>query len=405
MRQPACNAALARALKGCDERLLADAGVRCAEDGSILPLAMPFGPDGAAGIACGSAASLRSAPIQWRAWLAKADRVALAIGAFFIVLLALDPEQARESASFTLDQLFWVSPFILLSAALAAAISASGADHQLGRVFTGHPTRTILAAAIFGALSPFCSCSVVPLIAALLAARVPLAPVMAFWIASPLMDPESFILTVAIIDLPFALARTAVALGLGVLAGLATHLVASRMLAEPLRANPLSGAASVWSAPDLPALADGRVAWRFWRRAERRQAFARQAMAIFGFLFKWLALAYALESLLVAYLPGPSVAALTGGGEWWVIPASVAIGIPTYLNGYAALPLIGELLDKGMQPGAAMGFLVSGEITSIPSAMAVFMLVRTRVFAWYLLVGILGALLAGFGYQLVLSLL
>ena len=82
------------------------------------------------------------------------------------------------------------------------------------------------------------------------------------------------------------------------------------------------------------------------------------------------------------------------------IPVSPTIVIPAYLNGYAAIPLVAGLIEKGMVPGAAMAFMVAGGVTSIPAAMGVHALVRRDVFVSYLLFGIGAALLAGYGFQL-----
>ena len=105
-------------------------------------------------------------------------------------LLAL-PHQASDSAWFTAQAALNVAPFFALSIALAAYAKASGAENLIARAFTGPPGSVmIVVASLMGALSPFCSCGVIPVIAALLATGVPLAPVMAFWLASPLMDPS-----------------------------------------------------------------------------------------------------------------------------------------------------------------------------------------------------------------------
>ena len=111
--------------------------------------------------------------------------MALAIG--FAMLALFLPEQAYDTLTFTTDALIGVSIFLLLSIGVAAYAKASGADALIARAFTGDMSRMIIAAALMGALSPFCSCGVIPLIAALLSMGVPLAPVMAFWLASPLM--------------------------------------------------------------------------------------------------------------------------------------------------------------------------------------------------------------------------
>ena len=82
------------------------------------------------------------------------------------------------------------------------------------------------------------------------------------------------------------------------------------------------------------------------------------------FLGKWLTLAFVLESLMLAYVPAELVASTLGGG-WLSVLAATFVGVPAYLNGYAALPLVGGLIDQGMAPGAGMAFLLAGGVTSI----------------------------------------
>ena len=104
---------------------------------------------------------------------------------------------------------------------------------------------------------------------------------------------------------------------------------------------------------------------------------------------------------MVAWLPAGLVLESVGGGAWQAIPLAALVGVPAYLNGFAAIPLIGELLNQGMMPGAALTFLVAGGVTSLPAAMAVFALVRRPVFLWYLAFALAGAVLVGTAYQAV----
>jgi hypothetical protein len=139
--------------------------------------------------------------------------------------------------------------------------------------------------------------------------------------------------------------------------------------------------------------------WAFWRDAARRAAFTAEARDIGLFLAKWLLFAFTIESLMVRWLPPEMIVSHLGGENVYAIPLAVAIGVPAYLNGFAAVPLMGELMSMGMAPGAALAFLVAGGVTSLPAAMAVFALVRAPVFLWYLAVSLLGSLAIGFAYQ------
>jgi uncharacterized membrane protein YraQ (UPF0718 family) len=327
------------------------------------------------------------------------DRVWLATAAVFLVLLAFLPEQALASAGFVLDAFAWILPFLLASVLLAAWLKAAGADRMIGATVSRSPGRAVVAFAAAGALSPFCSCGVVPLIAALLAAGVPLPAVMAFWVASPLMDPEMFVLMWAMIGLEFTLAKTLAAFALGLGAGFAT-LAAQRagLFAAPLRAIS-TGGCGTGNTCGSDGVAPMELRWAFWRDQARRAAFAAEARDIGLFLAKWLLFAFTIESLMVRWLPPETIVSYLGGENVFAIPLAVAIGVPAYLNGFAAVPLVGELMSMGMAPGAALAFLVAGGVTSLPAAMAVFALVRAPVFGWYLLVSLLGSLVIGYAYQ------
>ncbi len=103
---------------------------------------------------------------------------------------------------------------------------------------------------------------------------------------------------------------------------------------------------------------------------------------------------------MVAYVPAAAIAELLGGDTVWAIPLAVLVGVPAYLNGYAALGLVSGLLEIGMAPGAAMAFLVAGGVTSIPAAVAVFALVKRGAFFLYIGLALTGATAAGIAFQL-----
>jgi uncharacterized membrane protein YraQ (UPF0718 family) len=340
----------------------------------------------------------------WPDWVTTllGDRVVIALGLGILVLGAVDAGQVVPSLRFTGASLLSMGPFLVLAVAIAAYAKATGADKLIARAFSGNPAMAVVAAALVGALSPFCSCGVIPLIAAMLVAGVPLAPVMAFWIASPIMDPEMFVLTAAGIGLGFTVAKTIATVCMGLMAGFVVLAMERRgWLSSPLKSAPACGTCR----PTFDASAPVAVTWKFWHEPQRREDFSAEARDIGWFLGKWLTLAFFLESLMVAYVPTELIAGVVGEGNAFAVPLAALVGIPSYLNGYAAIPLVAGLLDLGMSPGAAMTFITSGAVSSIPAAIAVYALVKKSVFALYALLGLTGSILAGFGYQLALSLI
>jgi uncharacterized membrane protein YraQ (UPF0718 family) len=125
--------------------------------------------------------SLRALAVlpPWR-WSVPVDRVWLASGLILLCLFAVVPAQGQASLAFAVASLVDVLPYLLASILIAAYAQASGADSLIAHAFRGRAAVMIALAALMGALSPFCSCGVIPLIAALLAMGVPLSAVMAF---------------------------------------------------------------------------------------------------------------------------------------------------------------------------------------------------------------------------------
>ena len=288
--------------------------------------------------------------------------------------------------------------FILFAVVALGWIQASGAEGQIARAFSGPETRMIVLAAVVGGLAPFCSCEIIPFIAALLAMGVPLSAVMALWLSSPLMDPAMFSITASALGVDFAIGKTLAAISLGIGGGFAVMALSrTRLVAEPLRPE--------WAPSGCcgssNALLDNTTppVWRFWHDPERRAMFTRSAATNALFLLKWLLLAYLLEALMVRHLPAEWVASAVGGDGVQPIVIGALIGGPAYLNGYAAAPLLATLIDQGMVPGAAMSFALAGGVSCIPAAVAVWALVKPRVFALYIALGFAGSVIAGIAWN------
>ncbi len=324
----------------------------------------------------------------------KIDPVYLAAIALLIAIGIISMPQLANSIEFLLIALLSISPFLLLSMAAAGGAQATGLDQRISHLVQGRTSAMILGAAFFGSLAPLCSCGVIPLIAALLAAGVPLGPVMAFWISSPLMSIEKYILATAVFDAGFATAYLVTAIVMGAIAGFVMQAMVNRGgFNDVLKAGVVGCCAANALKESRPLL------WKFWGEPERVTIFRETSTSSGLFLLKWLSLAFVIESLMVAYLPPEYVGQVLGSGDWWTVPASTIVGIPAYLNGFAAIPMVSRLVEMGAAPGAALAFLTAGAVTSIPAAMGVFALVRKSVFIAYILFGVSGSLIAGYTYQ------
>lgn len=332
-------------------------------------------------------------------------------------------------------------PFFLVSIVMSVLVRSLKLDGVIRRVFDNKIHVAIVLATLVGAFSPFCSCTVVPVIAGLLGSGVPLAPIMAFWIASPTMDPEIFALSVGILGWPMAVVRLGATLVLSLGAGYLTLALtraawlrsvlplrstvkaAERELAcdsegacsaqpalQPVMAMavplPVTAATSCQagscSLPDTATTTttnDGKPIWRSQLESSFRDIrwpqFGREVLHESWNLGRWLLLAFALEALISLYVPQTAIASLLGENTHFAVPLAALVGVPLYLTNISALPIISALLAQGMQPGAAIAFLIAGPVTTLPAMTAVWGTVHRRIFYLYLAIGLGGAMTLG----------
>ncbi|WP_299745408.1 permease [uncultured Tateyamaria sp.] len=332
-------------------------------------------------------------PAQRRKFL---DGAWIASIAVLVVLAILDIAQLWPTITFAANALLHTAPFIAFAVCAVAYLKATGAENLLAKAFEGNPARMIVMAALLGGLSPFCSCEVIPFIAALLAVGAPLGAVMAFWLASPLMDPAMFAITTGAISFEFALAKTIAAVALGMFGGFGTLMLSG----TPVFTNPLREKPSVGGCCGVKQPFSAQPVWRFWTERNRLDIFRSTALDNAIFLLKWLTLAYVIEAVMVHYMPADLIASVLGDGGIGTVILGALVGMPAYLNGYAAAPLVAELMDQGMAAGAAMSFMLAGGVSCIPAAIAVWALVKPRVFAAYLSFALAGSVIAGMAWQI-----
>jgi uncharacterized protein len=315
------------------------------------------------------------------------------------ILVALfDLEGLEGILTFAVEAFAGTLPFIIVAVLLIAYLKAAGAEALVAAAFKGRETRMIFFAAFLGGLAPFCSCEVIPFIAGLLALGAPISAVMAFWLASPLVDPASLLITAAALGWPFAIAKTVSAVALGIFGGFAMKFIMGfGLITDPLRPNTTNSSCGCGPSPF-----DGKPVWKFWTETNRQSIFVKEGRHNFLFLIKWLALAYILQALLVTYVPADLIASVVGGEGIVPIVLSALVGMPAYLNGYVAPALLAGLMEQGMSGGAALSFMIAGAVSCIPAMAAVWSLVRVSVFASYVGLGLVGAVLSGIIFQMTL---
>ena len=322
----------------------------------------------------------------------------LSLGVVTMLIVTLwQPHAVWQTVLFIIGGMISITPVVIPGVVLAAWLTASGAGDRVAAIFQGRTLQTVSAAALVGALIPVCGVTVLPLMAGLLAAGVPLAPVMAFWLASPITGPALLSTTLATLGPAFAIGKTLAAIGLGLFGGLVTALFARRAWTrDPLRDNRLVGSLG----GGCGGCSDGTAGFdpKIWRDSARRARFGRECWAIARLMLLVLTPAFAAEYWLNAWLSPDALTPYVGKDNAFAVPIAVFVGGPAYVDGYAALPLTRVLLDHGMSPGAAMAFLISGGVVSIWGALAIFPVLRLPPFLLYLALALTGSMLSGWAF-------
>ena len=314
-----------------------------------------------------------------------------------LVAVILWPIRFFDTLSFVVIGMIDVAPLVVPGIIVSAWVNASGAGSRIKRAFDGNQLKAILLASAIGAITPVCGVTVLPLMAGLLASGVPLAPVMAFWLSSPVTDPAMFSVTAATLGFHFAIAKAMAAFFIGVFGGVTTTVVAARSWTQsPLRPVGLAATLGKHSACSSESFETA-----IWKHPERTKHFNNELWAMTKLISICLGLAFAAEHLMQVYMQPEALADYVGKQSNWAIPLAVFVGSPAYLDGYAALPLTRGLIDHGMSLGAAMAFLVSGSVVSIWGAIAIFPILRIRPFLLYLSLAIVGPLATGWLYDAV----
>jgi len=339
------------------------------------------------------------------------DRVYLLIAAIFLGIAVMDPDQVIPMATLTMSNLAHTSIYLAIAVALVAFLKASGGEAVVAVIFKGRENRMIVLAALVGGLAPFCSCEVIPFIAGLLALGTPLAPIMAFWLSSPLIDPPTLLITAGALGMKFAVAKAFFAVMLGLFGGFVVKKLSSSRYYHDLIDSPSHEGPNPLYRATFPVVTesccpestpDGHAFnWRIWKDAGRRHVFSAELRTNGLFLLKWMLFAYSIESVMIHYVPAHAIASVVGGDGFFSILVSALIGVPAYLNSYIAPPLVSGLMEQGMSAGSGMAFIIAGAVTSIPAMTAVLALVHKKIFALYVMLGFFGAVLSGSLYNLI----
>jgi hypothetical protein len=236
--------------------------------------------------------------------------------------------------------------------------------------------------ATFGALTPFCSCSTIPILIGLLDVGIPFGVCMSFLFASPLLNPVILSLLVALIGVvPTAVYATVTftaAVGIGWLLGRLGYERYVKDVVVEGRPEPCSCGAS--------------------HGTRIRGAFSF-AVSLFRQVFPYLLLGAGIGAFIYGFVPGDLIVSLAGPDNPLAIPVAAIIGVPMYIRAETLIPVSAVLLDKGMGIGAVMALIIGGAGASIPEVTLLAAIFERRLVAAFVATILTVAVLAGVIFQ------
>jgi len=323
-------------------------------------------------------------------WLAYGHLAALSAAA--VRLSGVDPGTPLGSA---LDFFVFESPKVLLLLAIIVffmgIVQTFVSPERTRAILSGRRLGigNVLAAGL-GVVTPFCSCSAIPLFIGFLQAGVPLGVTFSFLISAPMVNEVALTLLFGLLGWKVAGLYLALGLTVAVVSGLVIgHLGMEDSLEDWVRAlqhSPASGGTS--EAP------------RTW--AERIRAGLAHDREIVGKVWPYILLGVGVGAGIHGYVPQNFMAAFMGKNVWWAVPAAVLIGVPMYSNAAGIIPVVQALLAKGAALGTVLAFMMSVIALSAPEMIILRKVLKPRLIAVFAGVVAAGILLVGYVFNAVL---
>lgn len=226
---------------------------------------------------------------------------------------------------------------------------------KIQKVLNGdrHPIVNNGIGAAFGALTPFCSCSTIPIVVGLLNAKVQFGAVMSFLIASPLLNPVIVSLLTALLGIRVTAIYVLIIFPAAVLTGYVWEKMGLKNELKEVTVQ--SSCCCEETVANLENVKYQKVVNAFWN-----------AWGLFRQMASWLLLGAAIGAIIYGFVPEDLIIKLAGPNNPLSIPIAAVVGVPMYIRTETILPISSVLLDKGMGIGAVMALIIGGSGASIP---------------------------------------
>jgi uncharacterized membrane protein YraQ (UPF0718 family) len=323
------------------------------------------------------------------AWLVVWILLAPAVDWLTTAVLGLDVSEGFGAAfAFFLFDLPKVMLLLVGVVTLVSVLRSFVSPDRVRRTLAGrNVVAGTAAAAGFGVITPFCSCSAVPLFIGFVEAGVPLGVTFAFLVSAPMVNEVALVLLWGLFGPGIAVAY----LVAGLMVAIGAGLVVSRLQLERYVESYVYEVQASHAIEVRPTMEERvRDAWDATLRIVRRIA-------------PWVVIGIALGSLIHGYMPTELVEQVGGRSNPLAVPLVVMLGVPLYSNAAGTIPIVEALLGKGIPIGTVLAFMMAVTALSIPELLILRRVMRRELIAVFVIVVATGILLVGYGFNVIVT--
>ena len=242
-----------------------------------------------------------------------------------------------------------------------------------------------LFAALLGVVTPFCSCSSIPLFIGFVGAGIPLGVTFAFLISSPLINEASLYLFPAIFGMRVTVIYNLVGIGVAMVGGMAIHkLKMERFVKTELLK--FKSRLQVEAENGGDRIPFGQLLSYWWK----------DGILITKQVFPYVVLGVAIGALIHGFVPASLAEKYLSRGSWWTVPLATLLGAPLYANSVSVIPVMEALVGKGVPIGTALAFMTSIVTLSIPEGLILKKVMRWQLLATFFGITTLGIMVMGY---------
>jgi uncharacterized membrane protein YraQ (UPF0718 family) len=251
-----------------------------------------------------------------------------------------------------------------------------------------HTYKGNIMAALLGIVTPFCSCSAVPLFLGFLEAGVPLGVTFSFLVSSPMINEVALIMLLGMFGWKIALIYVVSGLIIAIVSG----LVIGKLHVEKLVMSDLIKTGSYRNEFNL------KLTW-----TDRFKYASQYTIEIIKKVWIYVIAGIAVGAWIHGYVPMGVLAKYAGADKWYAVPFATLLGIPLYSNAAGIIPLVTALTEKGVAMGTALAFMMAVTALSLPEFMILKRIMKTRLILIFAGVVGLGIMITGFLFNLILG--